>query len=85
MFSPPGSHESAGDKNVTTTSYSDVHYHDKVVYAAPAQTTSIIPHQTSATGQLYALSTKTASQENLASGGYDDVHNVKKDTGGVST
>ena len=84
MFSPPESHESQGDKNATT---SDVHYHDKVVYAAPAQT-KIIPHQTSATGELYALSTKTvhkASQEHLVNGRYDDVLNVKKDTGGVST
>ena len=67
-------------------------YDEKVVYAAPAQTVTI-PHQTSATGDMYAVSTKVvgkASQEQPPAGEGNGVHDVKsdppkKDTGGVSS
>ena len=37
--------------------------YDKVVYAAPAQTVAV-PHQTSAAGEQYAVSTKAVSRKN---------------------
>ena len=37
--------------------------YDKVVYAAPAQTVTV-PHQTSAAGELYAVSTKAVNRKN---------------------
>ena len=61
---------------------------DKVMYAAPAQTATI-PHQVSASGEQYAVSTKAAnktSEEQPPSRQYDDTtHDTKKDTKGVST
>ena len=36
--------------------------YDKVVYAAPTQTV-IVPHQASAAGELYAVSTKTINKK----------------------
>ena len=37
--------------------------YDKVVYAAPAQTVTV-PHQTSAAGEQYAVSTKAVNKKN---------------------
>ena len=45
----------------TVSSYSD-QYDDKVVYAAPVQTVTV-PHQTSAAGELYAVSTKAVNKK----------------------
>ena len=38
--------------------------YDKVVYAAPAQTVTTVPHQTLAAGEQYAVSTKAAKRKN---------------------
>lgn len=65
---------------------------DKVVYAAPAQIVAV-PHQASATGDMYAVSTKAvgkASQEQPPAGEGNGVRDIKsdppkKDTGGVSS
>ena len=69
---------------------------DKVVYAAPAQTVNI-PHQAAASGEQYAVSTKSANKtteeqppsrqyDQPPSRQYDDTtHDTKKDTKGVST
>ena len=79
-YSPPGTggtHTSKGDFNAQ---------HDKVVYAAPAQAEAV-PHQTAASGEQYAVSTKTAnmtSEKQPPSSQYDDVNNITKDTHGVS-
>ena len=46
-----------------------------------------VPHQTSAAGDLYAVSTKATNyvnQEQLPSQEYDDTCNTKKDNQGVS-
>ena len=70
-----GSHASGGDA-----------YYDKVVYSDPSQTMTV-PHQTSAAGDLYAVSTKATNyvnQEQLPSKEYDDTCNTKKDNQGVS-
>ena len=70
-----GSHASGGDA-----------YFDKVVYSDPSQTMSV-PHQTSATGDIYAVSTKATNyvnQEQLPSREYDDTLDTKKDNQGVS-
>ena len=79
--SPPGTggtHASKGNYNTQN---------DKAVYAAPAQAVAI-PHQTAASGEQYAVSTKTAnktSEGQPPSSQYDDiVNNTKKDTQGVS-
>ena len=83
--SPPdtsGSHASGSEPNVTA----DNKQHDKVLYDAPAKTVTI-PHQTSASGQEYAVSTKAAnktSQALLPSEQYDDIQGTKIDTQGVS-
>ena len=61
LYSPPGTggtHVSEGDTNVTTDSSAQ---YDKVVYAAPIQTVNI-PHQASASGEQYAVSTKTVNK-----------------------
>ena len=81
-FSPPGTggtHASEGDTNVITT---DKAQYDKVVYAAPVQAVNI-PHQAAASGEQYAVSTKTAnktSEEQLPQKHVD----TKKDFQGVS-
>ena len=70
-----GSHTSGGDA-----------YYDKAVYSDPSQTMTI-PHQTSATGDVYAVSIKATSyvnQEQQPSKEYDDTCDTKKDTQGVS-
>ena len=61
VHSPPGTggtHTSEGYTNVTTDSNAQ---DDKVVYAAPAQTINI-PHQASASGEQYAVSTKAVNK-----------------------
>ena len=80
-YSPPGTggtHASKGDNTAQN---------DKVVYAAPAQAVAV-PHQTAASGEQYAMSTKTAnntSEGQPPSSQYDYVvNNTKKDTQGVS-
>ena len=87
-YSPPGTggtHASEGDTNVTTDSNAQ---DDKVVYAAPVQAVNI-PHQASASGEQYAVSTKAVSktsEEQPPSGQYNDAtHDTKKDTQGVSS
>ena len=82
-YSPPGTggyHASEGDTNVTAD--------DKVVYAAPVQAVNI-PHQAAASGEQYAVSTKTVSktsEEQPPSGQYNGAtHDTKKDTQGVSS
>ena len=73
-----GTHASKGDYNVQN---------DKAVYAAPAQAVAIA-HLTAASGEQYAVSTKTVnktSEGQPPSSQYDDiVNNTKKDTQGVS-
>ena len=70
-----------GDTNVITTDNNA--QNDKVVYAAPVQAVNI-PHQAAASGEQYAVSTKSVnktSEEQLPS---EYVHDTKKDTQGVS-
>ena len=78
-----GSHASAAEKNGNTDSNG---HSDKVLYAAPSKVVTI-PHQTSAGGELYAVSTKATnktSQVQPPSEQYDDEQGTKKDTQGVS-
>ena len=78
-----GSHASAAEANGNTDSNG---HSDKVLYAAPAKVVTI-PHQTSAAGQEYAVSTKAAnktSQVQPPSEQYDDVQDTKKDAQVVS-
>ena len=88
LYSPPGTggtHASEGDTNVITTDSNA--QCDKVVYAAPVQAVNI-PHQAAASGEQYAVSTKTinkTSDEQLPSRQYDDAaHDTRKDTQEVS-
>ena len=46
--------------------------YDKVVYAAPAQTVTV-PHQASATGDMYAVSTKAVNRKNKEQPPQEDV------------
>ena len=50
-----------GEETNGATTISD-QYDDKVVYATPAQIVTV-PHQASATGELYAVSTKTMTKK----------------------
>ena len=77
-----GSHTSGGAG--TISAINDLY--DKVEYAAPAQTVTV-SHQTSTSGEEYAVSTKAAkktSQEQPPTEKYDSVHATKKDTQEVS-
>ena len=82
-FSPPGTggtHASEGDTNVITTDSNA--QNDRVVYAAPVQAVNI-PHQAAASGEQYAVSTKSVSktsEEQLPQKHVD----TKKDFQGVS-
>ena len=84
---------SLGEETNGATTSSD-QYDDKVVYAAPAQIVAV-PHQASATGELYAVSTKTVtkkskveplteqpspSQEDVDIGEFKKVEGVSDDT-----
>ena len=87
-YSPPGTggtHASEGDTNVTADS---IDQDDKIVYAAPVQAVNI-PHQASASGEQYAVSTKAVSKtsvEQPPSRQYHDAtHDAKKDTEKVSS
>ena len=77
-----GSHALAAETNGNTDSNG---HSDKVLYAAPAQAVTV-PHQTSAGGQEYAVSTKAANktQAQLPSEQYDDVQGTKKEVQAVS-
>ena len=78
-----GSHASAAETNGNTDSNG---HSDKILYAAPAKTVTI-PHQTSAAGQEYAVSTKSTNKTSQAqppSEQYDDVQGTKKDAQRVS-
>ena len=88
LYSPPGTggtHASEGDTNVITTDSNA--QNDKVVYAAPVQAVNI-PHQAAASGEQYAVSTKSVSktnEEQLPNRQYDDgACDTRKDTQGVS-
>ena len=64
--------EDTNEATVNNTQY------DKVVYAAPAQTV-IVPHQTSAAGDMYAVSTKTNKKSQEQSSQEDtDICDSKK-------
>ena len=81
-YSPTGTGRSttSGGDNQTDAFY------DKDVYSDPAQTVTV-PHQISATGAQYAVSTKAANYANqgqLPSEEYDDTCTTKKDNQGVS-
>ena len=85
LCSPPdtgGTHASEGDTNVTTESNAQ---YDKVVYAAPAQTVNI-PHQAAASGEQYAVSTKTVNNTSEQQLPQEHVvaPDTKKDFQGVS-
>ena len=86
LYSPTstgGSHVSTAETNGNKDSNG---HSDKVLYAAPAKVVTI-PHQTSAGGELYAVSTKAAgktSQAQPPSEQYDEVQDTKKDTQRVS-
>ena len=78
-----GSHVSAAETNGNTHSNG---HSDKILYATPAKTVTI-PHQASAGGQEYAVSTKATnktSQAQPSSEQYDDVQSTKKDAQRVS-
>ena len=63
---------------------SNSHYDDKVVYAAPAQTV-IVPHQASAAGDMYAVSTKTMNKKSQEQSPQEDIDIVdSKKVEGVS-
>ena len=85
--SPTGtsaSHGLGGETGVTTTTNAG---YDKVVYAAPAQTVTV-PHQASAAGEMYAVSTKAANkkkQEQPPPQEHVDVDDTKKNPQGVSS
>ena len=57
------------DTNEATASNTQ---YDKVVYAAPAQTVTV-PHQTSAAGDMYAVSTKTMNKKNQEQPPQEDI------------
>ena len=71
-----GSHALAAETNGNTDSNG---HSDKVLYAAPAKVVTI-PHQTSAGGELYAVSTKATNKTSQAqppSEHYDEVQDTK--------
>ena len=85
--SPPatgGTHASEGETKTDATTAANTGY-DKVLYAAPAQTVNV-PHQTSAAGELYAVSTKTVNRknQNLQPQEHVNKDDTKKDFQGVS-
>ena len=86
--SPPatsGAHTSEGETKTNTITATNAGY-DKVLYAAPAQTV-IVPHQTSAAGDLYAVSTKAVNKKNQDQPSQEHVNkdDPKKDFQGVSS
>ena len=85
--SPPatsGALTSEGETKTNTTTATNTGY-DKVLYAAPAQTVTV-PHQTSAGGDLYAVSTKAVNKKNQDQPPQEHVNkdDIKKDFQGVS-
>ena len=89
MYSPTGTIGSTALEGGTNAITDNNIQSDKVVYAAPAQIVTV-PHQTSATGDLYAVSTKAAQkpgQEQQPSGESNDAppDTIKANTQGVSS
>ena len=58
--------EDTNEATVSNTQY------DKVVYAAPAQTVTV-PHQASAAGDMYAVSTKTMNKKSQEQSPQEDI------------
>ena len=86
--SPPangGTHTPEGETKTDATTATNTGF-EKVLYAAPVQTVTV-PHQTSAGGELYAMSTKAVNKKNKDQSPQEHFNkdDTKEDIQGVSS